>query len=274
MNELMQTDWLDLYIIPWAIKIALAIAIFIIGRWVAKLLTKVIRNALTRANTDPMLTKFLGNIAYGVLVVAVVLAALDSLGVSITSLLAVLGAAGLAVGLALKDSLSNFAAGVMLVIFRPFKVGDFIVAGGASGTVDEIALFKTLLRTPDNQRVIVPNSAIFGGTITNVNTLGTRRLDLVASISYEDDVNKAMDLLQGLLASDPRVLKEPAPAVALAELANSSINFNVRPWVNAADYWGLRADLLKAIKTTFDEHGISIPYPQMDVHYHQNAVAA
>ncbi len=274
MNELMQTDWLDLYIIPWAIKIALAIAIFIIGRWVAKLFTKVMRNALTRANTDPMLTKFLGNIAYGVLMVAVVLAALDSLGVSITSLLAVLGAAGLAVGLALKDSLSNFAAGVMLVIFRPFKVGDFIVAGGASGTVDEIALFKTLLRTPDNQRVIVPNSAIFGGNITNVNTLGTRRLDLVASISYEDDVNKAMDLLQGLLASDPRVLKEPAPAVALAELANSSINFNVRPWVNAADYWGLRADLLKAIKTTFDEHGISIPYPQMDVHYHQNAVAA
>lgn len=274
MNELMNFDWIDQYVIPWGIKIALALAIFFIGRWVANIVTRILRGAMERAKMDPMLTQFLTNIAYGVLLVAVVLAALDSLGVNITSLIAVLGAAGLAIGLALKDSLSNFAAGVMLIIFRPFQVGDYVNAGGAAGTVDEIALFKTLLRTPDNQRIIVPNSAIFNGTITNVNCLGTRRLDLVVSISYDDDMKQAMEILNEIVNADERVLKEPAPTINVAELADSSVNFNVRPWCNASDYWALRSDLLHRIKSEFDARGISIPYPQQDVHYHQVAANA
>lgn len=274
MNELMNGDWLDLYVIPWAIKIVLALVIFFVGKWVARIATNVARRLMNRADMDQMLAKFLANITYGVLLVAVALAALDSLGLNITSLLAVLGAAGLAVGLALKDSLSNFAAGVMLVIFRPFKVGDYINAGGAAGTVDEIALFKTLLRTPDNQRVIVPNSAIFGGTITNVNTLGTRRLDLVFGIGYDDDMKKAKELLEQVIADDERILKDPAASVGLAELADSSVNFNVRPWCNASDYWALRSDLMTRVKEAFDANGISIPYPQQDVHYHQAGEAA
>lgn len=274
MNELMNGDWINVYVIPWAIRIALALLIFFVGKWVARIATNVVRRLMSRANMDEMLAKFLSNITYGVLLVAVVLAALDNLGFNITSLIAVLGAAGLAVGLALKDSLSNFAAGVMLIIFRPFTVGDYINAGGSSGTVDEIALFKTLLRTPDNQRVIVPNSAIFGGTITNVNTLGTRRVDLVFGIAYDDDMKKAKEILEQIVADDERILKEPAAAVSLGELADSSVNFNVRPWCNASDYWALRADLLMRVKEAFDANGISIPFPQQEVHYRQVSEAA
>jgi small conductance mechanosensitive channel len=274
MNDFMNGDWLDLYVIPWATNIALALVIFFVGKWVARIATNVARRLMRKAEMDEMLAKFLANITYGVLLVAVALAALDNLGLNITSLIAVLGAAGLAVGLALKDSLSNFAAGVMLVIFRPFKVGDYINAGGSAGTVDEIALFKTLLRTPDNQRVIVPNSAIFGGIITNVNTLGTRRVDLVFGIGYDDDMKKTKELLEQIIADDERILKEPAASVSLAELADSSVNFNVRPWCNASDYWGLRSDLLTRVKEAFDANGISIPYPQQDVHYHQAGEAA
>jgi len=273
MTELMNVDWIDQYVVPWAIKLVLALAIFFIGKWIARIIANVVRRLMDRAKLDAMLTRFLSAILYGVLLVAVALAALDSLGVNITSLIAVLGAAGLAIGLALKDSLSNFAAGVMLIIFRPFQVGDYINAGGASGTVDEIALFNTLLRTPDNQRVIVPNSEIFGGTITNVNSLGTRRLDLVFGIGYEDDMKKARQLLEQILADDERVLKDPAPAVTVAELADSSVNFNVRPWCNSGDYWALRSDLLHRVKQTFDENGISIPFPQRDVHYHPEKAA-
>lgn len=274
MNELMGGDLLDTYIIPWATRILIALVIFFVGKWVARILTNLARRVMRKSEMDEILTRFLANITYGILLVAVTLAALDSLGLNITSLIAVLGAAGLAVGLALKDSLSNFAAGVMLVIFRPFKVGDYITAGGSSGTVDEIALFKTLLRTPDNQRVIVPNSAIFSGTIVNVNTLGTRRLDLVFGIAYDDDVRRAVQLLEEIVAADERILKEPAAAVSLGELADSSVNINVRPWCNAGDYWGLRADLLMRVKETFDANGISIPFPQQEVHYRQVSDAA
>ncbi len=273
MTELMNHEWIDLYVIPWAINLVLALAIFFIGKWIAGIVTGIARRLMDRAKFDAMLTRFLTNIIYGILLVAVVLAALDSLQVNITSLIAVLGAAGLAVGLALKDSLSNFAAGVMLVIFRPFQVGDYINAGGSSGTVDEIALFKTLLRTPDNQRVIVPNAQIFGDTITNVNVLGTRRLDLVFGIGYDDDMKKAKQLLEQIIADDERVLKDPAPSVTVAELADSSVNFNVRPWCNSGDYWALRSDLLHRVKETFDENGISIPFPQQDVHYHADKAA-
>ncbi len=271
MNEIVSGDWFNQYVIPWGIRIVFAIVIFIVGRWVAKALAGLLARAMQKANVDAMLARFLRNIAYGVLLIAVVLAALDQLGFNVTSLLAVLGAAGLAVGLALKDSLSNFAAGVMLIIFRPFVVGDYVIAGGTAGTVDEIALFKTMLRTPDNQLIIVPNSAVFGGTITNVNALGTRRIDLVFGIAYDDDMKKAMQLMTEVVEADERILKDPAPAINVAELADSSVNFNVRPWVNAADYWAVRSDLLQTIKESFDANGISIPFPQQDVHMHQVA---
>ena len=268
------TTWISENGIDWGIKIALAIAIFIIGKFVAGVIANVVRRALTRAKTDAMLVSFLGNIAYGVLLVAVVLAAVDSLGVNVTSLMAILGAAGLAVGLALKDSLGNFAAGVMIIIFRPFKIGDFITAGGAAGVVDEIGLFATLLHTGDNQRIIVPNSGIMGGNITNVSALPTRRIDLVFGIGYDDNIGQARDIAMEIMAADERILKEPAPVVTVGELGDSSVNLNVRPWVNSGDYWAVRWDLLEKIKIRFDEVGISIPFPQRDVHLHEVKAAS
>ncbi|MEM7207365.1 MAG: mechanosensitive ion channel domain-containing protein [Pseudomonadota bacterium] len=261
-------NWLSDNAVDWAIKIAIALVIFFVGKMLAKIITKLIERGLTRTGTDEMLVKFLGNLAYGILLVAVVLAAVDTLGVNITSLIAILGAAGLAVGLALKDSLSNFAAGVMIIIFRPFKVGDFVTAGGSSGVVDDIQLFCTLMHTGDNQRIIVPNSAIFGGTIVNTSAMPTRRVDLVIGIGYDDNIGQARDIIVKILEADERILKDPAPGVAVGELGDSSVNLNVRPWVNSGDYWPVRADLLEQIKVQFDGAGISIPYPQQDVHMH------
>jgi small conductance mechanosensitive channel len=261
--------WLSANAADWGTKIIIAIAIFVIGKYLARMIAKLIQKALSRSGTDAMLVKFLGNIAYGILLVAVVLAAVDSLGVNVTSLMAILGAAGLAVGLALKDSLSNFASGVMIIIFRPFNIGDFITAGGSSGVVDEIGLFATLMHTGDNQRIIVPNSAILNGTIVNSSALSTRRIDLVIGIGYDDNIGQARDIIMGILEADERIFKDPAPGVAVAELGDSSINLNVRPWVNAADYWTVRPDLLEHIKVQLDSAGISIPYPQQDVHMHE-----
>ncbi|MFT5658641.1 MAG: small conductance mechanosensitive channel [Gammaproteobacteria bacterium] len=263
------TTWISTHGVDWGIKIILAIAIFIIGKMVARMLSNLVRKALSRSKTDSMLVDFLGSITYGVLLLAVVLAAVDSLGVNVTSLLAILGAAGLAVGLALKDSLSNFAAGVMIIIFRPFKLGDFITAGGASGVVDEIGLFATLMHTGDNQRIIVPNSSILGGNITNTSAMPTRRIDLVIGIGYDDNIGQARDIIMTILQANELILKDPAPGVAVGELGDSSVNINVRPWVNSADYWGVRSELLEDIKVKFDEAGISIPFPQQDVHMHE-----
>ncbi len=256
------------YVIPWGTKVVIALAIFIIGKMLARAIADFAKKPMAKSGMDDMLVKFLGTMIYSVLLIAVVLAAVDQLGINITSLLAIVGAAGLAVGLALKDSLSNFAAGVMIIIFRPFKIGDFINAGGSAGVVDEIGLFCTLLHTPDNQRIIIPNSAVIGGTIVNVNTLGTRRVDLVVGIGYDDNIGQARDIILGILDADPRILKDPAASVSLSELADSSLNFNVRPWVNADDYWAVRADVLETIKLSLDQAGISIPYPQQDVHMH------
>ena len=261
-------NFVEAYVIPWGIKLGIAIAIFIVGKWLARAITNTIKKGLTKSGMDDMLIKFLGSLIYALLLAAVVLASLDSLGLNVTSLLAILGAAGLAVGLALKDSLSNFAAGVMIIIFRPFKIGDFIEAGGSAGSVDEIGMFCTLLHTPDNKRIIMPNSAVLGGTIVNVNSLGTRRIDLVIGVSYDDNVGQARDILMGILTSDSRVLQDPAPGVALGELADCSVNFNVRPWVNADDYWAVRADVLEKAKFELEAAGLSIPYPQQDVHMH------
>jgi len=268
------TNWISEHGIDWAIQIGLAIAIFIVGKIIARMLSNLVKNAMSKSGTDAILVSFIGNITYGVLLIAVVLAAVDSLGVNVTSLMAILGAAGLAVGLALKDSLGNFAAGVMIIIFRPFKIGDFITAGGVSGVVDEIGLFATLMHTGDNQRMIVPNSGVIGGNITNTSALPTRRIDLVFGIGYDDNIGQARDIMMAIIEADERILKDPAPGIAVGELGDSCVNLNVRPWVNSGDYWPVRADLLENIKVKFDEVGISIPYPQQDVHMHEVKAAS
>jgi small conductance mechanosensitive channel len=263
------TSWISENAADWAIQIGIAIAIFVIGKMIARKVSNLIEAGMRRSGTDELLVDFIGNISYAILVVAVILAAIDSLGVNVTSLMAVVAAAGLAIGLALKDSLSNFAAGVMIIIFRPFASGDFITAGGASGVVDEIGLFATQMHTGDNQRIIVPNNALISGNIINTSALPTRRIDLVFGIGYQDNIGQARDIMMEVMSADERILKDPAAAVAVAELADSSVNLNVRPWVNSADYWAVRADLLEGIKVRFDDAGISIPYPQQDVHMHE-----
>ena len=267
-------SWISEHGVDWAIQIAIAIAIFIVGKIIARMLSNLIQKAMRKGDTDEILVGFIGNITYGILLIAVVLAAIDSLGVNVTSLMAIVAAAGLAIGLALKDSLGNFAAGVMIIIFRPFKIGDFITAGGVSGVVDEIGLFATLMHSGDNQRMIVPNSAIIGGNITNTSALPTRRIDLVFGIGYNDNIGQARDIMMAIIEADERILKDPAPAIAVGELADSSVNLNVRPWVDSADYWPVRADLLENIKVKFDEAGISIPYPQQDVYMHEVKAAS
>jgi small conductance mechanosensitive channel len=259
-------DLLATYIIPWSIKIGLALAIFVVGRMVSKGIVKVVKRLMTRAEMDDILVKFLGSILNFILLLVVVIAALDQVGVDTTSLVALVGAAGLAIGLALQGSLQNFAAGVMLVVFRPFTKGDFVEAAGVSGVVEEIRIFNTRMRTGDNKAVIVPNGAIFTGNIVNYSAKETRRVDMVFGIGYDDDLLKAKKILEDILAADERVLEDPAPLVAVAELADSSVNFNVRPWVASADYWNVYFDLNERIKLAFDEAGVSIPYPQMDVH--------
>jgi len=271
IGQLLDPELINTYLIPWGIRIALALAIFIIGRWIIKAVVNFAERMMNKAKLDTMLVSFLGNILYTVLLLAVVMAALDQLGVQTTSLLAIFGAAGLAIGLALKDSLANFSSGVMLIIFRPFNVGDLIEAAGITGIVEEVRIFNTLFRTADNREVIVPNSHIYAGPIINVSARPTRRIDMVFGIGYEDDIRKAKQLIEAAFAADERILKDPAPTVAMAELADSSVNFNVRPWVKSGDYWAVRSDLMERIKLSFDDNGISIPYPQQDVHMHNAA---
>ncbi|KPK55297.1 MAG: mechanosensitive ion channel protein MscS [Gammaproteobacteria bacterium SG8_31] len=272
--ELTDPTLIQRFLIPWAIRLGVALAIFIIGKWIAGIITRAVQRIMGKAGMDAMLARFLGNILYAVLLVAVIIAAVDQLGVNTTSLLAVFGAAGLAVGLALQNSLSNFSAGVMLIIFRPFKVGDFIEAAGVTGVVEEVQIFNTLLKTPDNREIIVPNGQIYSGTITNFSARDTRRIDLVFGIGYDDDIKKAKQLIEQIMTADDRILKEPAAAVALGELADSSVNINVRPWVKSENYWPVRADLLENVKAAFDANGISIPFPQRDVHMKPASSAA
>ncbi len=248
------------------VNILIALIVFFLGRWVAKRIIGIMRKGMTRAHVDDTLTSFLCSITYYAALAAVIVAALGQMGLNITSFLAVLGAAGLAVGLALKDSLSNFAAGVMIILLRFFKRGDYVTVAGTSGTVEAIKIFNTYLTTPDNQSVIVPNASILGDVIVNVTANDTRRIDLVIGIGYGDMIPKAKKLLEEIVTADERVLKTPAPTVAVSELGDSSVNFVVRPWCKTADYWAVRFDLLEKIKLTFDEQDVSIPFPQMDVH--------
>ena len=259
------------YVIPWAINIFFALVIFIVGRWIARILVKVLKKGLAKADMDPILINFVGSIVSTLLLLFIIIAALNQLGVNTTSLIALLGAAGLAVGLALQGSLQNFAAGVMLIIFRPFKTGDFVEAGGTSGVVEQISIFTTIMRTGDNREVIIPNGAIYSGTITNFSARDTRRIDMVFGIGYDDDIKQAKETLQALLDADDRILKDPAPLIAVGELADSSVNFNVRPWVKSGDYWAVKFDFTEKVKLTFDEKKIGIPYPQMDVHLDKTA---
>jgi small conductance mechanosensitive channel len=260
------TETLMAYVTQYGLRIIVALLIFIFGRIIAKALANGTRKVLIRAKVDETLASFLKNITYYALIAAVVIAALGQAGINVTSFLAVLGAAGLAVGLALKDSLSNFAAGVMLIMLKFFKTGDYVTAGGQSGTVTAINIFNTVLTSPDNKVITVPNSSVLSGTITNVTANDTRRVDMTFGIGYNDDLLKAKKTLERIVSEEPRVLPEPTPLIQVMELADSSVNFVVRPWVKTSDYWGVYYALTEKVKLVFDQEGISIPYPQQDVH--------
>lgn len=261
-------ELIDVYVIPWGINIVMALAIFVVGKMAVGIITNLIKKLMIRAKMDTLLVNFIASIARTVLLLFVVIASLNQLGVDTTSLIALIGAAGLAIGLALQGTLQNLASGVMLIIFRPFSDGDLVEAAGVTGVVEEIGIFTTTMRSGDNREIIIPNGEIFGGTITNLSKRDTRRVDMVFGIGYDDDIKKAKQLIEQILAADERVLKDPAPLIAVGELADSSVNFNVRPWCKTGDYWGVYFDTHENIKLTFDEQGISIPYPQMDVHQH------
>ena len=254
------------FIFPYAANIALAIVIFIVGRWLANTLTDVVVRLLKKSRMDDMLISFVASITKTILLLFVAIAALNKLGIDTTSLIALLGAAGLAVGLALQNSLQNFAAGVMLIVFRPFKAGDFVELAGVAGVVENIGIFSTVLRTGDNRELIIPNGAIYGGIITNYSARSTRRVDMVFGVAYDDDLKAAKELLRSIILADDRVLSDPEPVVAVSELADSSVNFIVRPWVKSADYWPVLWDTTEKVKLEFDAQGLSIPYPQMDIH--------
>jgi small conductance mechanosensitive channel len=255
----------------YGVKVIAAIAIFIVGRWVSKGFRSVAQRLMDKRNVDPTIAGFVGNLTYVALLVFFIIAALGQLGIQTTSFIAILGAAGLAIGLALQGSLSNFAAGFLMIIFKPFKVGDFVEAAGVAGTVEDIQLFTTTLKTPDNKTVIVPNSSVTGDNIVNWTVKGTRRVDMVFGIGYEDDIDKAKQIMIDVLSKDDRILKDPPMQIAVSELADSSVNFVVRPWATVSDYWGIYFDAMENIKKAFDEAGISIPYPQQDVHLFQES---
>jgi len=259
-------ELINLYVIPWGINIVMAIAIFLIGRWLSAMLLNLTDKMLKKSGMDTMLVDFVHSILNALLLLFIIIASLDQLGVDTTSFIALIGAAGLAIGLALQGSLQNFASGVLLVVFRPFKVGHFIEAAGVAGVVEEIGIFSTRLKTGDNREIIVPNGAIYDGTITNNSARDTRRIDMVFGIGYDDDIRKVKEIMQHLMDADERIFKEPKPLIAVAELADSSVNFNVRPWVKSSDYWAVKFDFTEKLKLAFDDAGISIPYPQMDIH--------
>lgn len=260
------TDMAVMYASEYGLKVIAAIIIFIVGKWVTNKISIITKNMMLRAKIDHTLAEFAESLVYFLLLVMVIMASLNAVGINTTSFLAVFGAASLAVGLALKDSLSNIGAAVIIIIFRPFKMGDFIEAGGTTGTVKDINLFSTIIEPIDKSTVIVPNSAIINGNITNFSNRKERRVDHVFGIGYDDDLKLAKETLMEIIKADKRVLEEPAPLVAVNELADSSVNFVFRAWVATDDYWDVYFDMLEKVKLTFDEKGISIPYPQMDVH--------
>ncbi len=254
----------------YGLKVVAAIAVLIVGRWVAKGLSGVAEKIMNKRQVDPTIVSFVAHLIYIALLIFVVLAALGQLGIQTTSFIAVIGAAGLAIGLALQGSLSNFAAGFLMIIFRPFKVGEFIEGAGVAGTVEKIQIFTTQLKTPDNKTIIIPNAKLSGDNIVNFSAKGTRRVDMVFGIGYGDDMDKARNIITDVIDNDPRVLKDPPPKIAVLALGDSSVDFAVRPWVNVLDYWDLWFDVTETIKKRFDAEGVSIPFPQRDVHLYSH----
>lgn len=257
----------------WGMKVIGGLAILVVGRMFAGAVRRMIRKALERGETDATLIPFLTSMAYYVLMVLVVLSAIAMVGFEVTSFIAVLGAAGLAVGLALQGTLANFASGVMLLTFRPFAVDDLVEAGGSTGVVKAIGLFSTTLYTLDNVVITVPNGTIFGDTVKNYTANDTRRIDLVIGVDYGDDIGTAMAAIKDVLSAEPRVLADPAPQVAVSELGDSSVNFVVRPWCKTEEYWDVRFDLTRALKERIEAAGCSFPFPQRDVHIYNEGAA-
>jgi small conductance mechanosensitive channel len=255
--------------LEFGINLVTAIIIFYVGRLGVNLITRGIRKVMDAQQVDTTLVSFVSNLVNMILLVIVVIAAVGALGVQTTSFIAILGAAGLAVGLALQGSLSNFASGVLIIVFRPYKVGDWIEGAGISGAVEDVQILTTILKTGDNKQIIVPNSQIMGGIITNYSANDKRRVDMVIGVSYDDDLDKTRSVLEELIAADERILKDPAHTIAVSELGDSSVNFIVRPWVNTPDYWSVMFDLTEAIKKRFDQEGITFPFPQQDVHLYK-----
>ena len=262
--ELIRTAGMD-----FAINLVTAILIFYIGKAIVGILVRAFRKLLEKNDVDPTLTSFVSNLVRMTLLVFVIIAAITQLGVPSAQFVAVVGAAGLAVGLALQGSLANFAAGVLIVLFRPYKVGDYVEAAGVSGTIEQVQILTTILKTPDNKQIIVPNGQIMDSIITNYSANDRRRVDLVVGVSYDDDLDKVRKTLEELVAADDRILDDPAVTIAVSELGDSSVNFIVRPWVKSADYWGVHFDLTETVKKRFDQEGISFPFPQQDVHLYQ-----
>ena len=254
----------------YGLRVIAAVVIFIVGRWVALGVAKLIKRIMIKSKVDETLVSFVRHLSYVAMLAFVVIAALNQLGIQTASFIAVLGAAGLAVGLALQGSLGNFAAGVLMIIFKPFKVGDFIDGGGVAGTVEKIEIFTTQLKTPDNKTIIIPNAKITGDNITNFNVKGTRRVDFVFGISYGDDIDKARGIIKEIIDQDERVMKEPEPAIVVSELGDSSVNFTVRAWTAVGDYWSFYFDTIENVKKQFDAQGVSIPFPQRDVHIYEH----
>jgi small conductance mechanosensitive channel len=262
--EFLTTDGLS-----FGIDVLIAIAIFIVGRIAIGIVVRGIGKAMKKNDVDITLTTFICNLVRVALLVVVIIAAISQVGIETTSFIAIFGAAGLAVGLALQGSLSNFASGVLIVLFRPYKVGDFIEAAGIAGAVTQVQILTTVLKTGDNKQVIVPNSQIMDSIITNYSANDTRRVDMVIGVSYDDDLDKVRKTLEDIIAGDERVLKDPAPTIAVSALADSSVNFVVRPWCATSDYWAVMFDLTETIKKRFDAEGISFPFPQQDVHLYK-----
>ncbi len=263
------SQWLPIAT-PIVLSTVYALAIILLGRWLAGLLTGIAEKGMRKSRLDTTLVNFLGKLVYITLLVFVVIAALNQLGIDTTSAAAVVGAAGLAIGLSLKDQISAFAAGAMLIIFRPFKPGDFVEAAGLSGVIEEINITHTLMRSGDNKQLIVPNNEIWGSAITNYNSKPTRRIDLLIGVSYDADLRQCRTVLEQVIAKQDRILEEPQPVIAVHELGDNSVNFVVRPWVKTADYWDVRWVLTEEIKLALDDANIGIPYPQRDVHLYQH----
>jgi small conductance mechanosensitive channel len=275
MTALDQIDWNSMLTstktvaISFGGKLLVALIIFYVGRIVAKMLVKGIHKVMRAQEVDQILETFVCNLAYWMVMVFVIIAAISQIGVQTTSLIAVMGAAGLAIGLALQGSLSNFAAGVLIVVFRPYRMGDFVEVAGISGSVVQVQILSTILKTGDNKQIVVPNAQIMNSIITNYSANNTRRVDMIIGVSYDDNLDKVRDTLRELVNADSRIMQDPECLIAVAELADSSVNFFVRPWVASSDYWAVKFDLTESIKKRFDQDGISFPFPQRDVHLYK-----